>query len=72
MPGYASDNVCMPRKKMGGIAPISPRVEHRIGNNQMPRRVFKRLKALVASNAILSYRDRLTSRDMVSLDDKNI
>lgn len=46
MPRYASDNVCMPRKKMGWIAPMSPRVEHRIGNNQMPKACIQEIEGI--------------------------
>lgn len=46
MPRYASDNLCMPRKKMGWIAPISPRVEHRIGNNQMPKACIQEIEGI--------------------------
>lgn len=46
MPRYASDYLCMPRKKMGWIAPMSPRVELRIGNNQMPKACIQEIEGI--------------------------
>lgn len=46
MPRYASDYVCMPREMMGWIAPMSPRVELRIGNDQMPKACIQEIEGI--------------------------
>lgn len=38
--------LCMPREKMGWIAPMSPRVELRIGNNQMPKACIQEIEGI--------------------------